>query len=269
MPGQLCDLAFQYISRLKLRHLRLEAQDHRNGLKADLLCDWIGSLAAEVAVPLPAPRHDPTLLVRFTHHSSISAGEQLGLFILARLLRMRVRRSLSSMKSSILLARYRRVPSLIRITGRYGCLREERAKEKRPGIEVIAMTNNESVRFAVDALKAGAYDVIAKPFGLADVKRLLQNLEEHLKEKIENRIECEKKRSSQGFGNIVGCSPKMETLYRMIGKAARTRHPVLITGESGTGKEMIARALHYSGACREKPFIPVDCGSLVPTLIEK
>jgi two-component system response regulator AtoC len=54
----------------------------------------------------------------------------------------------------------------------------------------------------------------------------------------------------------------------MIVKAARTAHPMLITGESGTGKEMVARALHYLGRSRDKPFIPVDCGSLVPTLIE-
>lgn len=143
-----------------------------------------------------------------------------------------------------------------------------RFKEKRPGIEVIAMTNNETVRFAVDAMKAGAYDVIAKPFGLAEVKRLLQDVENHLTDKIERRLHCENARSARGFANMVGQSPQMETLYRMVGKAARTRHPVLITGESGTGKEMVAKALHYTGPNREKPFIPVDCGSLVPTLIE-
>ena len=143
-----------------------------------------------------------------------------------------------------------------------------RFKEKRPGIEVIAMTNSENVEFAVNAMKAGAYDVIAKPFGLAEMKRLLRDVENHLTDKIERRLECEKARSARGFGNMVGHSPKMEMLYRMIGKAARTSHPVLIAGESGTGKEMVARALHCSGPRREKPFIPVDCGSLVPTLIE-
>jgi DNA-binding NtrC family response regulator len=60
----------------------------------------------------------------------------------------------------------------------------------------------------------------------------------------------------------------MDRLYRMIGKAAHSVHPVLILGESGTGKEMVARAIHYSGTFRDKPFVPVDCGSLVPTLIE-
>jgi DNA-binding NtrC family response regulator len=60
----------------------------------------------------------------------------------------------------------------------------------------------------------------------------------------------------------------MEKLYRIIAKAANSVHPVLILGESGTGKEIVARSIHYSGPFRDKPFIPVDCGSLVPTLIE-
>ena len=78
----------------------------------------------------------------------------------------------------------------------------------------------------------------------------------------------EKIKSKQGFGSIIGRAPEMEKLYRIIAKAAHSVHPVLIQGESGTGKEMVARAIHYSGPFRDKPFIPVDCGSLVPTLIE-
>jgi transcriptional regulator with GAF, ATPase, and Fis domain len=60
----------------------------------------------------------------------------------------------------------------------------------------------------------------------------------------------------------------MDKLYRIISKAAQSAHPVLIVGESGTGKELVARAIHYSGPFRDKSFVPVDCGSLVPTLIE-
>jgi len=78
----------------------------------------------------------------------------------------------------------------------------------------------------------------------------------------------EKIKSKHGFGNIVGRTPEMEKLYRIIAKAAHSSHPVLILGESGTGKEMVARSIHFSGPYRDKPFIPVDCGSLVPTLIE-
>jgi two-component system response regulator HydG len=78
----------------------------------------------------------------------------------------------------------------------------------------------------------------------------------------------ERIKSKQGFGNIIGRAPEMDKLYRIIAKAAHSAHPVLILGESGTGKEMVARAIHYSGPYRDKAFIPVDCGSLVPTLIE-
>jgi transcriptional regulator with PAS, ATPase and Fis domain len=85
---------------------------------------------------------------------------------------------------------------------------------------------------------------------------------------VENRRLCDEMRSNQGFGNIIGRTPEMDRLYRIIGKAALSAHPVLILGESGTGKEMVAHAIHYSGPFRDKPFVPVDCGSLVPTLIE-
>src|SRR5206468_5488846 len=78
----------------------------------------------------------------------------------------------------------------------------------------------------------------------------------------------EKIKSKQGFGGIVGRAPEMERLYRIIAKAAHRTHPVLILGESGTGKELVARSIHFSGPLHDKPFVPVDCGSLVPTLIE-
>lgn len=78
----------------------------------------------------------------------------------------------------------------------------------------------------------------------------------------------DKLRSRQGFGSLIGQAPEMEKLYRIIGKAAQSTHPVLILGESGTGKELVARSIHFSGPYKDKPFIPVDCGSLVPTLIE-
>lgn len=74
--------------------------------------------------------------------------------------------------------------------------------------------------------------------------------------------------STRGVESIIGRSPEMERLNRIIGKAAQSSHPVLILGESGTGKELVARCVHFSGPLRDKPFIPVDCGSLVPTLIE-
>jgi DNA-binding NtrC family response regulator len=150
--------------------------------------------------------------------------------------------------------------------GRLDILRE--IKHRRPDIEVIVVSANATVNSAVQAMKNGAYEYVAKPFGLRELKLLLERVGAHLKHKVENRRFGERIKSDKGFGSIIGRAPEMDTLYRIIGKAAQSAHPVLILGESGTGKEMVARAIHYSGPFRDKPFIPVDCGSLVPTLIE-
>jgi two-component system response regulator HydG len=97
---------------------------------------------------------------------------------------------------------------------------------------------------------------------------MLERAIDELKLTTEKRVLRERLRSKHGFGSIIGRSPEMEKLYRIIAKAAQSTHPVLIMGESGTGKELVARSIHYSGPFHDKPFIPVDCGSLVPTLIE-
>lgn len=141
-------------------------------------------------------------------------------------------------------------------------------ERRRPDIEVIVVTANATVDSAVEAMKNGASDYLAKPFGMRELKLLLERAEARLKQKTEKRRLNERIKSDQGFGNIIGRAPQMDRLYRLIGKAAQSSHPVLILGESGTGKEMVARAIHYSGPLRDKPFVPVDCGSLVPTLIE-
>jgi DNA-binding NtrC family response regulator len=141
-------------------------------------------------------------------------------------------------------------------------------KQARPDIEVVVVTGHGTVESAVQAMKAGAHDFMTKPFSLEELRLLLGRVASHLKLKTENRVLREKIRSRQGFGSIIGRAPEMDRLYRIIAKAAHSIHPVLILDESGTGKEMVARAIHYSGPLRDKPFIPVDCGSLVPTLIE-
>lgn len=141
-------------------------------------------------------------------------------------------------------------------------------KTCRPDIEVVVITGNGTVESAVQAMKNGAYDYVMKPFTLEQLKLLLDRVSAHMRLKTENRMLREKIKSKHGFGNIIGRAPEMDKLYRIIAKAAHSIHPVLILGESGTGKEMVARAIHHSGPLRDKPFIPVDCGSLVPTLIE-
>ena len=141
-------------------------------------------------------------------------------------------------------------------------------KGRRPETEVVMMTAHGTIESAVEAMKCGAYDYLIKPFTLEQLKLLLDRISAHMRLKTENRILREKIKSKQGFGQIIGRAPEMDKLYRIVAKAAHSVHPVLILGESGTGKEMVARAIHHSGPFRDKPFIPVDCGSLVPTLIE-
>jgi transcriptional regulator with GAF, ATPase, and Fis domain len=84
----------------------------------------------------------------------------------------------------------------------------------------------------------------------------------------ENRLLREQLRSTPGFGGMIGVSAKMQRVYKMIEKVSQHEYPVLILGESGTGKELVAKSIHYSGIRKERPFAPVDCSSLVPTLIE-
>jgi DNA-binding NtrC family response regulator len=157
----------------------------------------------------------------------------------------------------------------LRLPGAGGLEAMRRIKERRPEAIVIVVTGYGTVQTAVQAMKNGAYDYVTKPFSVDEWKMLLERVGSHLRLKSENRILCEEVKSKQqGFGGIVGRAPEMEKLYRIIAKAANSVHPVLIMGESGTGKEMVARSIHYAGPFRDKPFLPFDCGSFVPTLIE-
>ncbi|HLB87410.1 MAG TPA: sigma-54 dependent transcriptional regulator [Terriglobales bacterium] len=156
----------------------------------------------------------------------------------------------------------------LKLPGAGGLEALHQIRQRRPDASVIVVTGYGTVQSAVQAMKNGAYDYVTKPFSMDELKLLLERVSAHMKLKTENRMLREKIKSKQGFGSIVGRAPEMEKLYRIIAKAAHSAHPVLILGESGTGKEMVARSIHFSGPFRDKPFIPVDCGSLVPTLIE-
>ena len=156
----------------------------------------------------------------------------------------------------------------LRLPGAGGLEALNQIKSRRPDAVIVVITGYGTVQSAVQAMKNGAYDYVTKPFSLDELRMLLDRVVSHLKLKTENRILREKIKSKQGFGSIIGRSPEMEKLYRIVAKAAHSTHPVLILGESGTGKELVAHSIHFSGPFRDKPFIPVDCGSLVTTLIE-
>ena len=156
----------------------------------------------------------------------------------------------------------------LKLPGASGIEALREVKKRRPDALIIIITGYATVASAVHAMKQGAFDYITKPFTLDELRLLLERATEELKRVTQRRVLREDIRSKQGFGSLIGKSSEMERLYRIIGKAAQSSHPVLIIGESGTGKELVARSIHYNGPNRDKPFIPVDCGSLVPTLIE-
>ena len=144
----------------------------------------------------------------------------------------------------------------------------ESAKKVLPHTEIAIMTGHGSIEAAVRAMRAGAYDFITKPFRLEELRLLLQRMEEKAKLVAENEFLRERVTNDMELNGVVGSSPKIQDVLRMVARLKETRTPVLITGESGTGKELIARAIHYRGAAAKQPFVAVDCGSLVPTLIE-
>ena len=143
-----------------------------------------------------------------------------------------------------------------------------RIRQNFPQIAVLVLTQYGTIESAVEATRLGAADFVTKPFHVADLRAKLDRLVRGLDLERENRVLREELRSRPGFGELVGVSAKMQRVYTLIEKVGPHTCPVLILGESGTGKELVARSIHFSSARRERPFVPVDCSALVPTLIE-
>ncbi len=140
------------------------------------------------------------------------------------------------------------------------------AREPRPVL--ILLTAYGNIETAVEAMRRGAYDFLAKPVNLDRLELLLKRA------LAERRLDAENQRLKAqldvkyGFENIVGASPAMQEVFQTIRQVAPTRATVLIQGESGTGKELVARALHQCSPRAQGPFVPVHCAALAPTLLE-
>jgi two-component system, NtrC family, response regulator PilR len=141
------------------------------------------------------------------------------------------------------------------------------AKAQNPSIAVIMITAHTSTKSAVEALKLGAFDYIAKPFDIDEMKIIVRNAVERKELEDENihlRSALEEKFT---FANIIGRSARMQEIFSIVQRIAKTMSNVLISGESGTGKELIARAIHYNSGRRGK-FVSINCGALPETLLE-
>jgi len=144
----------------------------------------------------------------------------------------------------------------------------KRIRAGYPQIAVMVLTQYGTIETAVEATRLGAMDYVTKPFHVDELRAKLDHLVHAIELDQENRVLREQLRSRPGFGGLIGTSPKMQRVYKLIEKVSQHNYPVLIMGESGTGKELVARSIHFSGPRRHKPFVPVDCSALVPTLIE-
>jgi two-component system response regulator HydG len=156
----------------------------------------------------------------------------------------------------------------LKLPGGGGLKLLDEVKTDYPETGVVVMTAFATVSSAVEAMKIGAGDYLTKPFALEELTGVLERSGRRLNFDLESRRLRERLRTQKGLGDLIGRSPEMEKVYRILSKVAFSTHPVLILGESGTGKEMVARSIHANGPNASRPFIPVDCGSLVPTLIE-
>jgi DNA-binding NtrC family response regulator len=144
----------------------------------------------------------------------------------------------------------------------------KRVKADHPQTGIMVLTQYGTYDNAVEATKAGAADYVTKPFRIDDLRGKLGRLAHSIEIDRENRVLKAQLRTRLGFGDLVGFSPRMAKVYRLIEKLSDQECPVLVLGESGTGKELVASSIHHAGPRKNKPFVPVDCSTLAPSLIE-
>ncbi len=156
-------------------------------------------------------------------------------------------------------------PSPNQVTEGMECLAE--IVERHPKVKVIVITGQDDRKHALKAIAQGAYDFLAKPIQLDDLKVIL-NRALHLS-KLEDELKRLQQDRSQGaFEGMLGSSPQMQKSFDSIRKVAPSEAPVLLLGESGTGKELAARAIHRLSPRREGPFVAINCGAIPENLLE-
>jgi len=147
-------------------------------------------------------------------------------------------------------------------------LKRLKGKEVNTEAEILMMTAYATVDTAVQAMKEGAFDYLVKPFSPDEIEMQIKKIVTHRELVLENILLRQKLEERSEYGEIIGQSDVMQTIYDLISKVAPTDSTVLITGESGTGKELIARAIHGNSQRCYMPYIAVSCGALPDSLLE-
>ena len=164
--------------------------------------------------------------------------------------------------------RFDAVISDIRMPGRSGLEILGEVRSLQPDLPVIMMTAFGSIDSAVEAMHAGAFDYVTKPFKRDAILVPLERAFEKTALEAENKRLRRALDKTTSFGDLIGASASMRDIFALIRKVADRRVHVLITGESGTGKEIVARSLHFAGGRAEKPFVPINCTALPEGLME-
>ena len=156
----------------------------------------------------------------------------------------------------------------LRLPGIDGSRVIEAARDRYPGIVAIVITGFGTVKDAVDAIKRGASDFIAKPFQFDELMHVLQKAMEQRRLTTENAYLRSQLEERHQFGNILGHSRPMQKLFHLLETVARSNSTILITGETGTGKEVVARAIHHNSARKSQRFVALNCSAIPETLLE-
>ena len=142
------------------------------------------------------------------------------------------------------------------------------SKETYPDLLFMLITAFGTTESAVEAMKMGAYDYITKPFKIDEVRINIANALRSKNLEVENRSLKKELEKEYSFQNLVGNSEAMHRIYDLVKRVSETPTNVLVTGESGTGKEMIAKAIHFNGPLKDKPFVTINCGAIPESLME-
>ena len=141
-------------------------------------------------------------------------------------------------------------------------------RKKNEPVAIVVITAYSSVKTAVDAIKCGADDYLTKPLNIEELQVVLEKLWERQQLVVQNLILKEKLKDKYKFSELIGCSPRMDGIFKMIGDVSSSMASVLITGETGTGKELVANAIHYRSDRACMPFVALHCAALSEGVLE-